>query len=303
MKMKTTAKQFTAYGNIGLVQIRMEPESGFSFRPGGPEMKNGGLVINEANEGGVVGKLIALNVTDSYLLLTDADVLVGAKQNRIINMSVLLSPGSKTVLDVSCIERLRWQYTDKNFSSPDSSADHDLRKAKAASMSFKRKEAGESVQDTQGTVWEHISSRMSDEKFFEKTESYHAMASFSLSQKAQEFPVCNMENGCNGLAVVADGRVQCIDIFGTEEVYKYYFPLLRDSAFRMAKTGKNIKSTDLHEAYYKVLDTLDGFDTAERKTGEGYNGAGLLTMAENNTLIGFDLTMEGQIVHRTVFSK
>lgn len=266
-------------------------------------MKNGGLVISEANDSGVVSKLIALNTTDSYLLLTDADVLIGAKQNRIINRSVLLAPGTKTILDVSCIERLRWQYTDKNFSSPGSSADHDLRKAKAASMSFRKKEAGEHVRDTQGTVWSHIHNRLQEENYYEKTESYHAMASFHLSHKSDEFPKCDAENGCNGLAVVADGRVQCIDIFGAEEVYKYYFTLLRDSAFRMAKTGKNVKASDLHEAYYRVLDTIDGFGTAERKTGEGYNGAGLLTMAENDTLIGFDLTMEGQLIHRTVFGK
>jgi len=301
--MKTTAKQFKSYGNTGIVQLRMEPESEFPFKPGGPEMKQGGLVISEANDSGIVNKLIALNTTEFFLLLTDADILVGAKQNRIINRSILLAPGTKTMLDVSCIERLRWQYTDKNFSSPPSSADHDLRKAKAASMSFRRKEAGEQVHDTQGTVWTHINRRLRDENIFEETESYHAMANFHLSQKADEFPECEPERGCNGLAVVADGKVQCIDIFGSEEVYRYYFPLLRDSAFRMAKTAKNIKGPDIHEAYYRVLETLDGFEIAEHKLADGYTGAGLLSMSENDLLIGFDLMIDGQLIHKTVFVK
>jgi len=300
--MKTTAKQFTVFGNIGLVQLRMEPETTFRFMPGGPEMKNGRLIISESMESGVVGKLIAMNNTDSFLLLTDADVLIGAKQNRIINRS-MLAPNSKTIIDVSCIERLRWHYTDKNFSSPGSTADHDLRKAKAASMSFKRKEAGEPAPDTQGTVWSHISNRMSEEKFFEKTESYHAMASFHQSMKAAEFPVCEPEKGCNGIAVVSDGKVQCIDIFGNEEVYNYYFPLLRDSAFRMAVEGKNVKSPDMHEAYYKVLDTLDNYETADRKPAEAYVGSGSLIMAENDISIGLDLTINDQLIHRAVFVK
>ena len=42
--MKTTAIQFTAYGNTGLVQIRTMPETVLNVRPGGPEMKNGGLI-------------------------------------------------------------------------------------------------------------------------------------------------------------------------------------------------------------------------------------------------------------------
>ena len=122
--MKTSAKHFTTYQNIALVQLRAEPATTIPFKPGAPEIQKGGLVITEANEGGVVGKLVAFNATDSLLLLTDSDVLIGAKQNRIINKSMLLAPNSKSLIDVSCIERLRWNYTSKYFSSPGSSADH-----------------------------------------------------------------------------------------------------------------------------------------------------------------------------------
>jgi hypothetical protein len=55
-----------------------------------------------------------------------------------------------------------------------------------------------------------------------------------MKKSGQEFPVCEPETRCNGLAVVLDGKVVCLDLFGTEVVYKYYFPMLRDSAFRMA---------------------------------------------------------------------
>jgi len=83
--MKTSARQFTGCRNIGLVQISLSPETTLSYKPGGPELKSGGLIISEASEGGIVGQLAAVNNTDSFLLLTDADVLTGAKQNRILN--------------------------------------------------------------------------------------------------------------------------------------------------------------------------------------------------------------------------
>ncbi len=89
-----------------------------------------------------MGKLLALNNTPAHLLLTDADVLVGAKQNRVVNKSMLLAPLSKTVIDVSCIERLRWNYTSANFSSPGSMADPDLRKEKAQALFCGRDDAG-----------------------------------------------------------------------------------------------------------------------------------------------------------------
>ncbi len=301
--MKTSAKHFTTHENIALVQLRAEPETTFPFKPGTPEMQNGGLVITEANEGGVVGKLVAINTTGSFLLLTDADVLIGAKQNRIINKSMLLAPASKTIIDVSCIERLRWNYTSGNFSSPGSSADHDLRKAKAASMSSMKNEAREMRGNTQGTVWSHINSRMSEENFSERTESYHEYAKYHHNRERAKFPECNPVDGCNGIAVVADGKVQCIDIFGNEEVYKYYFPLVRDSAFRTAIKSKDTKAADMHEAYFKVLDALDSLETAKRNEDKQYAGAGLLSMTEMERLISFELTMEGQMIHQAVFMK
>lgn len=300
--MKTTTIQFTAYGNTGIVQIKVMAETVLNVRPGGPEMKNGGLIINESNENGVVGKLAAINNTDSFLLLTDADVLIGAKQNRIINKSILFAPFSKTIIDVSCIERLRWHYNSRDFSSPDSAADHDLRKAKMISM-IRKKNEFISTSDTQSSVWSHINSRLKDEDLVNETESYHEMASVMFSLKAEDFPVCEAENGCTGLGVVVDGKVKCIDIFGTEELYKYYFHLLRDSALRMAGKGKNHKPADIHESYFKVLDSLDVFEGAERKPDEQYLGAGLLNMAEKDEILGFELSVNEKRVHTAVFNK
>ncbi|MCJ7448684.1 MAG: hypothetical protein MUO72_13420 [Bacteroidales bacterium] len=61
--------------------------------------------------------------------------------------------------------------------------------------------------------------------------------------------------------MVLDRKVVCIDLYGIEEIYMHYFPKLRDSAFKMANTAKENKLVDLHEAYYKVLDILDNYDT------------------------------------------
>lgn len=297
--MKISAKQFTAHGNTGLVQIRMEPETNFPFKPGGPEMKTGGLVITEASPGGIVGKLYAVNTTDSYLLLTDADVLVGAKQNRVLNKSMLLAPNSKTVIDVSCIERLRWQYTSRNFTSPGTTADHALRKAKASTLSSPKG----SNSNTQGAVWSHINFRLSADSFTDRTESYHELMNYHKNSKGEKLPACEAEKGCNGIAVVSDGKVQCIDVFGTEEVYRYYFPMLRDSALLTARTGREAKPADIHESYFRVLDALDSCDTATNKREDGYQGAGILEMLENGYFVGFGLNIEDQLIHKVIFGK
>ncbi|MBE0655161.1 MAG: hypothetical protein IH594_15275 [Bacteroidales bacterium] len=303
--MKTTNKQFISYGNIGLVQLRAEPESTFSFRPGGPELRSGGLKIIEAAKEGVVGKLIAENNTEHHLLLIDGDMLAGAKQNRILNRSILLAPGSKTVIDVSCIERLRWRYVSDDFKNPDSTADHDLRSAKAASASYSFGQEEGSPMETQQRVWVHIHNEMKLMNIADSTENYIELTRYSKASKTNEipFPEFRQEPGCNGLAVISEGKVRCIDIFGTEEVYGYYFPLLRDAAFSKALNTDRDDIVDIQEAFFRAVDALDAVGDAGRRVDEKYIGSGMMKIAEPDGLIGFELTMDGQPVHMAVFGR
>jgi len=87
--MQTKAIHFTSFGNAAIVQVSSEPLSSFPFMPAGPAIRSDGLIISELMAMGSVGQLTALNQTDDYLLLTDADVLTGAKQNRVVNRHTL----------------------------------------------------------------------------------------------------------------------------------------------------------------------------------------------------------------------
>ena len=286
-----------------MVQLEIRPETSFAFRPGEQEIKSGGLIISEASGNGIVGTLVAQNNTDSFLLLTDADVLVGAKQNRVLNKSVLLSPFSKTFLDVSCIERRRWQYTSKDFSATPTLADHELRKDKAQSVAFKMSRPHAEEQNTQETVWSHIREKMGKEQFESPTESYSDLIFYRMASDKKAYPVCEPDKDCNGLAVILDNKIVCIDIYGTEETYKHYFPKLRDSAFRQAKTGKEARSMDVHEANYKVLDALDRYEKEPRNQDMEYAGAGAFFIIDTDEFVGLDLNVEGQVVHDVLFFK
>ncbi len=300
--MKTIAKTLTSYGNCTLVQLEVSHGSEFAFRPGGPEITSGGLIISEAGGNGIVGKLIAVNNTDSFLLLTDADVLAGAKQNRVLNRSVLFHPFSKTMIDVSCIEKRRWHYTTATFSSPSEVADHDLRKTKAESASRKNNHP-EKGPGTQQTVWSHISNKMKEVRFESDTENYSDLVSFKQGRQRPVFPDCEPEKGCNALAVLINGKTACIDIFGNEEVYRHYFPKLRDSAFLQATAGHGEKAMDFHEAFYKVTELLDHFDRTEKTQDRDYSAAGSLFTRDETGFFGIGLEFESHLVHCSLFGK
>ena len=67
-----------------------------------------GLVITETSDAGSVPELAVVNPLADNVLLYDGEELVGAKQNRILNVSVLVGAGAKLPIPVSCVEQGRW---------------------------------------------------------------------------------------------------------------------------------------------------------------------------------------------------
>ncbi|MCB0801305.1 MAG: hypothetical protein KDB91_12440, partial [Bacteroidales bacterium] len=273
------------------------------FLPAGPAIKSGGLIISELTASGSVGQLTALNKTACYLLLTDADVLTGAKQNRVVNRSVLLAPSSKTVIEVSCVERLRWDYRSSSFSTPGSVADPDLRSRKAGTFSRMKPDQGSGVRNTQGEVWDHVSANLACEGVHSQTESYEELLQFRMQKAERAFPGCNPADGCNGLAVILDGKVISADIFGNEESFKYYFPMLRDAVFTLSRHGADREQPDMHEAYFRALEAIDEFNDAGRHPEESHPGAGTLNMVETERLVGFSLVHGEEMIHNALFTR
>ncbi|MCW5932806.1 MAG: hypothetical protein KIT45_00715 [Fimbriimonadia bacterium] len=71
-------------------------------------LQEGLLVIQEVSESGDVNTLTAINRASIPVLLPDSEELVGAKQNRVLNVSILLPAESTTQIPVSCVEAGRW---------------------------------------------------------------------------------------------------------------------------------------------------------------------------------------------------
>ena len=57
-----------------------------------------------------VGTVLARNNASIPLVLIDGDEIVGAKQNRIMNRSLIIQPKSTMPVSVSCTEQGRWHY-------------------------------------------------------------------------------------------------------------------------------------------------------------------------------------------------
>ncbi|MFZ1061628.1 MAG: DUF6569 family protein [Candidatus Rokuibacteriota bacterium] len=94
----------------------------------------GTLEVTEASEGGSVPALRVVNKGDRAVFLLDSEELVGAKQNRILNTSVLIAAGQTITIPVSCVEQGRWAYRSRAFASAKRSLYASVRRKKAAQV-------------------------------------------------------------------------------------------------------------------------------------------------------------------------
>jgi hypothetical protein len=113
--------------------------------------------VTEVSEFGSVPDLLFRNDGDIPVLLLDGEELIGAKQNRVLNLSIL-APANKTItIPVSCVEAGRWSRRSPGFQSSGSSMYARGRAAKSGQVSRSMR-SGHSRSD-QGEVWRDISEK------------------------------------------------------------------------------------------------------------------------------------------------
>jgi hypothetical protein len=70
------------------------------------------------SEGGDVPTLRLTSAADRPVLLLDGEELIGAKQNRVLNTTVLVAAHSRLTIPVSCVEQGRWAYKSARTGAP-----------------------------------------------------------------------------------------------------------------------------------------------------------------------------------------
>src|SRR5207249_9831118 len=97
--------------------------------------------VTEVSQGGQVPNVKVSNASDLHLLLVDGEELIGARQNRTLNTSILLTGKSETIVPVSCTEAGRWGYNSAAFADAGYVSPHNLRRAKSSSVAASLKAA------------------------------------------------------------------------------------------------------------------------------------------------------------------
>ena len=95
-------------GNLAMTPVLGEPFSSLRYLTLDEALGQGVAHVREVSESGIVGEVLFVNESDRPVLLLDGEELVGAKQNRILNLTVLAHQRMTIRLPVSCVGAGRW---------------------------------------------------------------------------------------------------------------------------------------------------------------------------------------------------
>ena len=143
------------YESLSVFPLFAGGESPVEYMLSDEGIGSGSVTVEEVSEGGSVPDLLVENKGDVRVLFLEGEQLIGAKQNRILNTSVLIAAKSKTKIPVSCVEAGRWSYKSRHFGSGGTHSSHELHRLLKMSVSASMRESGSHMSD-QGKVWAEV---------------------------------------------------------------------------------------------------------------------------------------------------
>ncbi len=116
--------------------------------------------VTEVSEQGSVPFLQVSNRSERDVIILDGEELVGAKQNRIVNTTIVIPAHSTVPIPVTCVEQGRWRYSSAEFSTSQNLSYASLRIRKHNSVTESLRQTGTHSSDQAG-VWGDIRAKMS----------------------------------------------------------------------------------------------------------------------------------------------
>lgn len=212
--------------------------------------------FRETSDAGNVSALVVENRSEKTILLIEGEHLIGAKQNRIVNTSLIV--GAKSILEVpvSCVEQGRWSYRSHSLCPDGSHPCSKIRRALRKSVKQNLFRHGKYLSD-QGEIWDSI-------------ENLHA--AYGVNS-----PTGAMSDGHNayvekidkfkdrlkyvddaiGMAVAVEGRLLMLDVFDQPNTCHVFWDRLVSGLFFDAERAKNASEQMEKKDIQRLLEKTD----------------------------------------------
>jgi hypothetical protein len=182
----------------------------------------GTLKVTEVGEG-TVPSLLVRNRADTDVLILDGEQLIGARQNRMTNRSMILPAHGETEIPVSCMEQGRWHSVSDEFSPSAQHSPSSVRRRVREVESAHGAAGTESVQHmlamAQGEVWASIAEQADALGAHVDTGALNEVArsrEVDLGAALDHFPLQPLQVG---LLAFVGGEAIGMDVVGGTNLY------------------------------------------------------------------------------------
>jgi len=275
-----------------------DTNGGVEYRLSTEALADESVVVEEVSEGGSVPDLLVDNQGDTRVLFLEGEELVGAKQNRILNMSVLIAAHTRTKIPVSCVEQGRWRYKSRRFGSSGSHSPSKLRRALKASVSRSVREKRGHRSD-QGEVWYQVACLHASHEVSSGTAAMSDAFDTYHDRIAEYRDRLKYVDGATGMAVAVGDRVVSVDVFDKPATcQKLWDRLLSGVVFDALEAGKTDQHATPADVERFVGSARDLSWEQAQAVGEGEEYRASSEKGDHASALVFD----GALVHGSVLT-
>ena len=238
-------------------------------------LNSGTIEITEVSAQGSVPELLVVNRGPKPVLIIDGEELTGAKQNRVVNLTILVPAASTLTIPVSCVEVGRWRARSKSFAAAPRTQYATGRAMRMEQVTRSIVDRGERLSD-QSAVWADIadkSARMEatsatsamDQIFTQHAESLDAYVSGCIPVDGQ----------CGALFAIVDRtavaeaaerrpRIVGFDLFDSAQTFRQLLPkLVRSYAVdAIDSNGPDVSLRSKRDRRTKVPDSPEAAESS-----------------------------------------
>jgi hypothetical protein len=188
-------------------------------------ISSGAVHITELHANGRVPELRLENNADKPVFLLNGEELLGAKQNRVLNLTILVPAKCALAIPVSCAEAGRWNMAATDMHPAAHVMYSDVRSDQTFQVTESLRSSGTPSSD-QASVWRNIAAKAARLKSVSPTgamsDIYRSHAS-SIEAYVRAFPSKEHESGA---AFGIEGQIIGLDVFDHSKTMQRLFPKL-----------------------------------------------------------------------------
>jgi hypothetical protein len=260
----------------------------------GPEADTAKLLsVGELEDGASVPTLIVENRGTDAVLLVEGETLIGAQQNRTLNVSVLVGAGTKLEIPVTCVEAGRWG-EEHAMGRSGHHAPTDLRRVKAETVNLARAE-GFGAHADQGAVWDRVREYAATLSAPSETAALDDVYEHMSPELDTTIAALSPSPEQCGVVVAVGGTVRGIDLFDKPSTLAAYWDgLVAGYAIDALRAPSGASAVSDAEAF--VARVLAATDTPRPAVGLGRDHT-----LEGSGITGHSLEWKTATVHLAAF--